>query len=183
MDAGTGVALYAAVVASGALGWNVLSAVRERRTDVHVEVEHGPEIGVDGWVGYRIEVIARNFGPREVVEDAGVRFEPEAESKTGFRHVVEIDEPLLPRDLVRWTATDLKRTHYDAKEDGRRFTAFVKLASGEVITSDVQEITDVSVAAAALDQPDKQMRAQIGEVEKGVMRVQIGEVEEGDREP
>ena len=83
MDAGTWVAVYAGVVATAALGWNVVRAILEQRTDVRLEVEHSDFIGVDEVVGYRIEVVARNFGPREVVEEAGFRFEPE-DGNIGF---------------------------------------------------------------------------------------------------
>jgi hypothetical protein len=164
VDAGTWVALYAAVVATAALAWNVARVIREQRTVVRVEVEHTPLIGDDGLVGYQIQVVARNFGPGEVVEDAGVQFEPKEDGKPGMGYSARLDKPLPPRDYLRWTL-DLKETPYNAREQSRRFRGFVKLASGKEIASDVQEIRESSVEFAVLDQPAKRMRMTWGEEE------------------
>lgn len=67
------VALYAALVSTVALGWQIYVRVQQRRPDVRVSLNHGAGVDfavptggpvVPGPLAYDLEVLVINFGER-----------------------------------------------------------------------------------------------------------------------
>ncbi|HMJ02280.1 MAG TPA: hypothetical protein VK506_05025 [Conexibacter sp.] len=136
-------AIYAAVVATAALGWQVFTRWQSRRAAVKVEVTHAAERqeGVlqlpgprRGELGYRVMVIVSNRGETTQFVDAfGIRA---VEDETAMTFEVPDDKALRPAQSMRgqfWLEA------LSLEVDGR-FVGFAGLATGEVVESRPQEL-------------------------------------------
>jgi hypothetical protein len=131
-----GLAIYAALVATGNLAWAVWHATRSERFDVRVAV--GPEPVVVGAQKFELTVTARNLGKTdEAVERMGVRFYDPTATEMAEGSVSQlVSEELPPNRRVRFTV-DLAKQRYRL---GRQYQGYVALASGRNLESDWQEL-------------------------------------------
>jgi hypothetical protein len=131
-----GLAVYAALVGTGSLGWTVWHALRNER--FHIQVDAGVEGVVVDSDRCELTVAARNVGKTdEAIEYMGIRFfDPTAdvmgESSVGQR--VEYD--LKPNRSARFTV-DLASQRFRV---GREYQGFITLASGRTVESPWREI-------------------------------------------
>lgn len=136
MDAGTIIAIYAAVVATAVLAWNVYSFFRARRNVVQVAVAWALIGMTDGSSVEAISITATNRGDRSVrVTGAGL------DLQDGSRRQLHATFPAA--DLPGTVAPNDSGSTYvlldDAKGKGIDPTAplvsWVRLATGEVVKS------------------------------------------------
>ncbi len=130
-----GLAIYAAIVGTASLSWNIWCELRKERSDVRVEVVTEPvPVGLGR---YELTVIVRNYGKTdEAVERIGLNFhDPTDEDFGDAGESQTVDEPLAPRRNVRWT-WDLGKRRWRV---GREYQGFAVLASGRNLTSEWRE--------------------------------------------
>lgn len=132
MDATQVIALYAAIVSTVAVGWQLVEYRLRRRTKIRVELEHaiGPAGQEEGEsYDYLVSVLAINDGgSTEYVQSAGL------EAPGGYGVGMNIEQELPPRQRI---ATSFSEAEFP-EGFSQGFQGKVTLASGKVFTSDVE---------------------------------------------
>ena len=137
MSLTTVVALYAALVATGALAWNVYVYFRSHRTDVWVEVNQGRvpgdagKLGDPGKLEFALHVVAINHGDQtQFVQGLGLLF-LDPDNKSWTRQVAEPKPRELPPG-ERSTTGPIRIKNRNLSEG---YIGFVELASGDEFRS------------------------------------------------
>jgi hypothetical protein len=145
-------AIYAAVVGTISLGWNVWRGLRSERVDVRVTVETEPVLVLpekDRPAPYQLTVIARNYGATEErVDRIGINYnDPTQDEFGGGGDSKRISETLPPRRNVSQTFNLTGRRF----KVGREYVGFVVLASGNTIESELHEFDLTTLELAGVE--------------------------------
>ncbi|MEX1142043.1 MAG: hypothetical protein WD399_09125 [Thermoleophilaceae bacterium] len=143
MAAGDYVAIYAAVVATGALGWNVAQAVRARRDDVAVNIRWA--WGDDGSGRDKdllaITVLNRGHVPVGLGSTVGLARKPGGDAVFGT--TAHDLPPVVPPGngaVTRFSRGMAETAGLDLKQP---LAAWVELATGDRVYSEPTRIRDV----------------------------------------